>query len=305
MRNLLLFVGLMLGATSSATCASPSNDAVAEAAMHLLEQAYPADGPGAAVLVARGDDVVFRAARGRGDIDRATPLQPTDVFPIASLGKQFVAAATLRLAEQGRLGLDDPVSKYLPDFPQGERIRIRHLLDHTAGIAEYTRLPAVSAAPMDVPTSTAALLVTFRDQRLDFAPGERRAYDNSGYVPPGAVIETVTGEPWADAVQTLVTRPLGLALHRPQRGSGQHGAPAEELRPDGRRYVPAPADHLSQAHASGGLVSTVDDLHRWTRALHGGRVLAPAHYRAMTTPEGPAATADVQHGVELRFTRTP
>lgn len=230
MRNLLLFVDLMLGATSPATCASPSNDAVAEGAMHLLEQAYPADGPGAVVLVARGDDVVFRAARGRGDIDRATLLQPSDVFPIASLGKQLVAAATLRLAEQGRLGLDDPISKYLPDCPQGERIRIRHLLDHTAGIAEYTRLPAVSAAPMDVPTSTAALLVTFRDQPLDFAPGERRAYDNSGYVPPGAVIETVTGEPWADAVQTLVTRPLGLARHRPQRGSGQHGAPAEELR---------------------------------------------------------------------------
>lgn len=299
MRTWMLVIALAWAAVPVARGATPSQAQVAHEAAQLLEQAYPADSPGAAVLVARGDEVLFRAARGRRDVERGDALRVDDVFPIASLTKQFVAAAVLKLAEQGRLGLDEPVSTYLPDFPHGERIRIRQLLNHTAGITEYTVLPEVSAAPQDVPTTLPALLATFRERPLDFAPGERHAYSNSGYLLLGAVIEAATGRPWADVVDETVIAPLGLA----STGDGEVPRLAarrpKSYLPDMGAYVPSTPYALSQAQSSGGMVSTVDDLHRWTQALHGGRVLAAADYTRMVTPEPPAGTPAQGYGYGL------
>jgi CubicO group peptidase (beta-lactamase class C family) len=242
---------------------------------------------------------LFRAARGRHDIENAIDLSVDDVFPIASNTKQFVAAAVLRLVDQGRIALDDRVSKFLPDFPEGDRILIHQLLNHTAGVAEYTSLPEFSSAPPSQPTTISALMSAIRSRPLDFAPGEKQSYSNSGYVVLAAVLESITGKPWARVVIDEVTAPLGLTW----TGDGDDPRLARRrpkaYLPDADTYVPAPPYALSFAASSGAMVSTVDDLYRWTRALHGGRVLSPSSYRRMTTPEGAAAQGEEGYGYGL------
>ena len=114
----------------------------------LLARNYGAAAPGAAVLVARGDTVLFRAARGEADVDQHVPLRPESLFRIGSVTKQFSAAAVLTLVDGGKVKLDDPLSKYLPDYPGGDRITVLQLLNHTSGVRSYTGLPGYMAGPI-------------------------------------------------------------------------------------------------------------------------------------------------------------
>src|SRR5688500_4956506 len=118
---------------------SPRDAEVARAAAELLARTYRSDAPGAAVLVARGDTVLFRAARGEADVEKDVPLRPDSVFRIGSVTKQLAAAGLLKLVEAGKVKLDDPLSKYVPDFPGGDGITVLMLLNHTSGVKDYTR----------------------------------------------------------------------------------------------------------------------------------------------------------------------
>src|SRR5437899_536072 len=151
---------LVVPTSASATSASPPPPApaVLREAARLLAQTYPSDGPGGAVLVARGDTVLFRAARGLADLRTRAPLRPDAVFRIGSLTKQFVAAGLLTLVDAGKVSLDDPLSKYVPDFPGGQRISVAQLLDHTAGVREYTRLPGYLDGPIRRELTTAQMI---------------------------------------------------------------------------------------------------------------------------------------------------
>ncbi len=107
-----------------------------------LEEAYPADGPGAAVIVVRNNEVLFRSASGMADMELGVQLSPDNVFRIGSITKQFTAAGILLLEEQGKLSVSDNINKYLPDYPtQGHTIKIENLLSHTSGIFNYTNIP--------------------------------------------------------------------------------------------------------------------------------------------------------------------
>ena len=240
--------------------------------------------PGAAVLVARGDQVLLRRAWGMAQVELGVPLSPDQLFRIGSNSKQFTAAAVLKLADAGKLSLADPLSKFLPDYPNAQNITVQQLLNHTSGIVDYTELPSFrkdARADLDL----AALISKFKDQPPHFAPGTGWLYCNSGYVLLSAVIEKAAGQPWAQVIQSLVITPAGLTQTRvgedlpiiPGRvagySRGEHGEVTNAF------YI-----SMTQPMGAGSLVSTLDDLFHWTRALHTGRVLPPARYQEMITP---------------------
>ncbi|GGA80913.1 hypothetical protein GCM10011521_19050 [Arenimonas soli] len=273
----------------------------ASQALRLLAAEVPdASGPGIGVLVARGDEVLFRGARGMANVELAVPLRPEHGMRIASLSKQFTAAGLLRLVDEGRVALDDPLSKYLPDYPGAEGITLLQLLNHTSGVRSYTRMPSHMEHALHRPIDTAGLISVFSGEAPDFAPGARYDYNDSGYVLAGAVIEKVTGMAWDAWLDQAFFEPLGLA--RTRGGDTMTTVPglANGYRVDADGVVhPAGFLHMSQPHAAGALLSNVDDLLRWNLALHGGKVLSADSYVRMTTPEGPAASAGAPYGLGL------
>lgn len=303
MRHIPLFIAIgtacLLPAAASA--GQPATQAtVSRYTEHMMADFYHADAPGAAVLVARGDKVLYRGARGLADVKTGTPLTPDSVFRIGSISKQFAAAGLLKLVEAGKLSLDDPLSKYVPNFPNGEHITVLELLNHTSGVKDYTHIAAWRNGPIEKDVSTAQLVATFKDAKPDFAPGTDWAYDNSGYALVGAVIEAVSGQSWHAYLRTALFEPLGLT----HTGYGAdprfvaqqvHGYSLE----DGK-VVPAKVISMTIPHAAGGLVSTVDDLLKWNRALHEGRVLKSATYARMITPVGKAVEPNYGLGIELQ-----
>lgn len=301
MRPLMLFVALAAAGAlpASLRAAAPAAQAdVARYAAKMLADNYSATGPGAAILVARGDEILFRGARGLADVKSGRALKADDVFRIGSVSKQFAAAALLTLVESGKVVLADPLSKYVPDYPNGEHITVLELLNHTSGVKNYTSIPAVMEGPLEKDISTTQLIASFKNVAPDFAPGQDWAYDNSGYVLVGAVIEAASGMPWHEYERKILFEPLGL-IHTgygadPKAAALQVSGYGHE----GAKLVPSKPISMTMPHAAGALLSTVDDLMKWNRALHEGRVLKSATYMQMITPVGKAIDAKYGFGIE-------
>lgn len=301
MRPTLLAVALSLAGAVSAPALFaadlPDKADVARDAAALLADALPSDGPGAVVLVARGDEILFQHASGQADIEAGTALDVDDTFRIGSVTKQFAAAGLLKLVEAGKVSLDDPLSKFLPDFPNGAAITVRQLLNHTSGIKSYTGIPGYMVDGIRADLTTPELIAVFKDLPVDFAPGADWAYNNSGYVLVGAVIEAASGQPWHEYLEDQFFEPLGMDATGygadPAVVAGQvHGYTF-----DGEKAIPAMQISMTQPHAAGALVSSVQDLLVWNRALHEGNVLAPESYELMVTPVG--AAVDDHYGFGL------
>lgn len=282
-----------LEASAPAEAARLATYAEAELARYVPD----AGGPGMVVLVGRGDEVIHRGARGAANIELGTPLAPDQVFRIGSVTKQFAAAGLLQLVDAGKVALDDPLSRFLPDYPNGASYTLAQLLNHTSGITNYTRIPGYMDQEIRRDLDTAGLVAVFKDLPADFAPGLRFEYSNSGYVLAGAVIEAVTGMAWDQWLSKAQFQPLGLSDTRSghthqviaRHVTGYHASP------DGVQAA-APLS-MSQPHAAGALVSTVDDLFGWSRALHRGKVLSAESYRRMITPEGKAGEPPNGYGL--------
>ncbi len=300
MRAWILPLLLAVAIVQPATAATPAAKAeVARYAGTLLEKAYPdASQPGMAVLVARGDEVLYRGARGAASIELGVPLSPDQVFRLGSITKQFAAAGVLKLAEDGKLSLDDPLAKFVSGYPGGDKVTVRMLLNHTSGIRSYTDMPGVMDGPIQKTVTTAQLIDTFKNEKPDFAPGAGWHYNNSGYVLVGAVIEAASGMPWHAYLKKSFFDPLGMK----HTGYGDETLAMIPGHVMGYTLVDdkwAVAKYLSmtQPHAAGALVSTVDDLLRWNRALHEGRVLKADSYRQMITPVGKATEEKYGFGI--------
>ena len=240
------------------------------------------------VLVARGDDVLFREAFGIADPGSGRELTPETPSRVASITKQFTAAAILRLAEENRLSLDDRIGSHLPEYPEpaASRITIRQMLNHSSGLPR----PEQQTARETPRTSTKDRLNVFAPLPLDFEPGSEHDYSNSGYIVLGAIIEKVTGESFPVALQQLLFDPIGLHNTRAAFDDANIPDLASDVRRSDGRLVEDDY-RLSDRGApfsAGMLVSTVDDLAKWTRALHGGEVFEdPRSYQSMlSTPGG-------------------
>src|SRR5262249_24385139 len=170
----------------------------------IVQTAYTVDAPGAAVIVVLKGKVLYRGARGLGNIELGVSLRADSVFRIGSVTKQFTAASILMLAEAGKLSLSDPITKFLLDYPvQGHVVTIQHLLSHTSGIKNYTEVPEWQSA-MRNDVSVQQLIDYFKNKPFDFAPGEHWKYDNSGYILLGAIIEKVSGQSYAEFLRTHI-----------------------------------------------------------------------------------------------------
>ena len=285
---LVAISGLVAGpgaAAASAPSASPGPASIRTGADRLLTTTAATTGPGIAVLIARGDAIIYRAARGSADIELGVPLKPDQVFNIASITKMFTAATILKLAEQGKLSLGDPLTRYLPDFP-GEPVTLRQLLSHTGGISDKTPPADLQPGALRRDYDMATLVAQIAKRPRDFTAGSDQSYSNSGFILLGAVIEKVTGKRWYEAERDLLFTPLGL------RHTGY--AIASYVIPGRvRGYTTDTPDHsvrnasyisMTVPASAGGLASTLDDLRMWMRALATGRVLSAGDFRQMTVP---------------------
>jgi CubicO group peptidase (beta-lactamase class C family) len=241
--------------------------------------------PAISVAVLRGSDTLVMKGYGLASVDPRRDATASTVYEIGSITKQFTSAAIMQLVERGKLSLDDPMSKFLPDVPlHGHVVTVRQLLNHTSGIHDYTSDPGW--AKTWTQTLTPRQIVAFVDKdTFDFAPGTKWRYDNSGYVLLGMIIEKVTGEPYAKYLQREFFTPLGLkqtsyCVNKPTD-------PAFAAGYTSRNGPTKPAEFLDMSHpfAAGALCSTVRDLVTWQRALAGGRVVSAKSFALMTTAD--------------------
>jgi CubicO group peptidase (beta-lactamase class C family) len=239
--------------------------------------------PGLAVLVARDGKIVFQGGFGFADLEKKTPVTGETKFRIGSVSKQFTAAAILRLADEGKLTLTDPLEKFFPGFPRGGDITVHQLLTHTSGLHSYTNKPeflsrvAMPIAPVD-------LIAWFRDDKPDFAPGAGFLYNNSAYFLAGEIVAKVSGKSLDAFLREAFFEPLGMkdtgifvnATPPPGIALGYSVAIG--------KATPALDWDMSWAGGAGALYSTVGDLFRWNEALYGGKIMKPDSLKTMTTP---------------------
>lgn len=283
----------------------PNAAQVAAYAEKLLdEQKLGRNGPGVAVLVARGDEVLYRGARGMASVELGVPLAPEYVFRIGSVTKQFASVALLKLVDEGKAKLDDPISKYLPDYPNGKAITLHQLLNHTSGVKSYTSIDGYMNNPIRRELSTQALIAEFKDLPVDFEPGARWRYNNSGYVLVGAVIEAISGKPWHQSIQEGLLEPQKLTRTAYPGETRVLPGMVQGYGLDSKTgLASAGLISMTQPHGAGALVSNVDDLWRWNLALHHGKLLSAAAYQRMITPEGTAKASAYGYGISLSTLR--
>lgn len=278
-----LCLTIAVGAVQAAEL-KPDRQARLEAAIDATVTEGRAAGVSVAVL--RDGKMVFSRSAGLADLERNAPATSTSVYRIASLTKQFTAAGILLLAEQGKLSVDDRLSVYMPDFPRADEVTLRDLLNHTAGVHNYTESDAadrISDTGATVPELVAA--IAGQKPLYDFAPGTMWHYSNSNYALLGAVIEKVSGQTYAQFMKAAIFDRLGMSdtavddngAIAPRRASGYRLAGGQ---PSAFRH----AGHLDMSvpYAAGAIRSTVEDLARWNAGLYGGRLLSPASLAQMT-----------------------
>ncbi|MEZ4365509.1 MAG: serine hydrolase domain-containing protein [Kofleriaceae bacterium] len=279
------------GVPPAATTTSTGDGAVVDAAAldaaltPYLESYGQVRGEAAAlsgyVLVRKGDRTLYGRGFGRSDRARGELPGPDTSFRIGSTSKQFTAAAILVLVQDGVLELEAPVSRYLPEYPAvGADITLLQLLSHTGGLPEY--LQAFAPEDFARPHTTAELLATFWELPLDFAPGTAWSYSNSGYLVLGAIIERVTGTPYAEVMRTRVFTPAGLT----DTTVGDAEAALDRAigyRPVDGALVPALPIDMSVPFAAGAVRSTANDLARWHHVLQTDVLLSAASRQRLTT----------------------
>jgi D-alanyl-D-alanine carboxypeptidase len=283
---MLMATGLAFG------CSSPSPPPAAASAATLVDVDASAVAmragrkiPGLALAILQGDESILARGYGITDESTGTVVSGTTVFQLGSISKQFLAALALRLAEQGRLSLDAPVIRHLPEFARlPPDLRVRDLLNHTAGIRELFSIPEYLEGVEDLNRRAEELPDVLRQAPVDASPRSRWSYSNANYAILALVVERVTGSPYEHLLTTEFFRPLGLAsLRQCTSLPAAHGEAAGHVL-HGADIVPSAPENMHWIRGDGGLCGHAVDVARWTRLLATGRVVTPASYRAMSAP---------------------
>lgn len=287
LRHVLLFLLLCLPlgtfAAATPTDARPLDTHMASRIDASVESILQRTGtPGATVLIAKHGQVIYRHAYGSRSRESRRPTAVNTEYEIGSITKQFTAAAILQLQEAGKLHLDDKLSTYLPTAPHASEVTLRQLLSHTSGMPEY--LDAVDAAKaIEKPANFDRLMSYIAGKPLDFPPGSRWAYSNTGYILAGRVIEVVSHESYWHYLQTHLLDRVGMT--HTYTVAEENGLPNMAIGYDREKGQIKPARTIaaSVGWAAGFLVSTVGDLEKWNLALRSGKIVAPADYALMST----------------------
>jgi CubicO group peptidase (beta-lactamase class C family) len=281
-RAILLATGAALLFTSASASPAGGDAGFMKAASGAVDRIAREDGFSGVILIARGDQVLLRKAAGFADRERNLPSTPETRFPLASVTKQFTAAAIMILVDEGKVSLDDPIAKYYPQSPSAwNKVRIRHLLTHGSGIEDYWIHRGGLTKTGQLFQSYEELIQLAIADPLGFEPGAGFSYSNSGYALLTAVIEQVSGQTYADFMRNRIFAPLQM------NDTGYGNAPGTAikgyLRSAQGQWSEGETIDLDAFGGFGGLYSTLDDMLIWSRAFFGGKILSPNSQRAMLT----------------------
>ena len=245
-----------------------------------------------AVLVARGDQILFRQVYGMADIQNGVPLRVGSRFRLASISKQFTAAAILKLQDEGRLKTGDKVCAWIQPCPEAwADLTIAHLISHTSGIPDVMQRPGWGLRRV-TPTNLTELTEDSKLYPLRSIPGEKLAYNNAGFNLAADIVERASGVPYADYLKATFFLPLGMT----DTGLGDtpdDGKPIVVGYANLREgLIPQNRPNVSVVEGAGALYSTLDDVLKWQRALHGGKLLSAAAYAEMTANHAPPVRPD-------------
>ncbi len=245
--------------------------------------------PGVALAVCRNGQLIKAAGYGLANVELQARVTPETIFQTGSVGKQFTAMAVMMLMEEGKIGLDEKISKYIPESPEKwSKVTVRNLLTHTSGIADYgaeENTMAKGAINFRKDYTEDELVKVFSDMPMDFAPGDKWKYSNTGYVLLGVIIHRVTGKFYGDILQERIFKPLGMSATRiisesdivPHRSSGYRLVKGELKN---QEWV-SPTLNTT---ADGALYTNVLDLAKWDAALHQRKFIKASSYDAMWSP---------------------
>ena len=277
----MLWLALAAGVAAQTTPAGGDLQAKVDERLNAAVKANQFSG---AVLVARDGRVLVSKGYGMANLETETPNTPQTIFRLGSITKQFTATAILMLQEQGKLSVQDSICKYVTDCPAAwQPITLHHLLSHTGGVPNFTSFPDYQKT-MTLPTTVEALIARFKDRPLDFQPGEKWSYSNSGYVLLGHVIEQASGQSYESFLQERIFAPLGMkstgydhnAKVLPRRAAG--------YMPQGNTIMNAHYLDMTIPFSAGALYSTVEDLYLWDQALYTEKLLSKKSLDTMFTP---------------------
>jgi CubicO group peptidase (beta-lactamase class C family) len=254
---------------------------------------------GLSVAIMREGEIVFAKGYGQRSREMSLPVEPATSFAVGSITKQFTCACILQLAEEGKLSATDPVAKYFPNLTRAGDITLLDLMNHTSGYPDYYPLDFVDRK-MQQPITFEGLLNDFAGGKLDFEPGSRFSYSNTGYIILGGVVEKVSGEKFGDFLQRRILTPLKMEHSRfgttqglASPATGYYGFaldPPEPATPEGDGWI----------EAAGALWASASDLWRWNLALVSGKVLKPSSYDLMIAPRKLSSGRTSSYGCGLR-----
>lgn len=279
----IIFSVLLLSFSMNATLAVTVTDKQKHYETILVEN-IETDEPGVAVIVSQKGKVLFKGARGLANLEHNIPLTTESVFRLASITKQFTAAAIMMLQEQKKLSIADNIHKYIPEFPtEGNDITIENLLTHTSGIANYTEDQDIFANEIQVPTTIDEMLLRFAKHPMKFKTGEKMRYSNTGYVLLGKIIEVASGQSYADFIEENIFKKIDMKSSRyggsqiiPNRANGYDTTPGGVVN---AMYI-----NMMWPHAAGSLLSTTTDMNIWFSALRDGELVSKESYQMMVEP---------------------
>ena len=272
-----LALWFLLAASSAAQDLSPKFDEYMNAL--VKQQLFTGS-----VLVARDGKVIFSKGYGLANAEHDVPNTPQTKFRLGSVTKQFTAAGILLLQERGKLSVQDPVCKYVDNCPMAwSEVTIHHLLSHTGGVPNFTNFPEYMPKMM-MPTTIQEMIARFKDKPLEFKPGEKWNYSNSGYFLLGQILEKAAGESYESFLQKNLFDPLKMT----GTGYDHHGTilkkRATGYSQSEGKVVNSLYIDMTQPYSAGSLYSTVEDLFLWNEALFSGKVLSAKSMEAMLTP---------------------
>ena len=263
---------------------------------------------GLAVAVVRGNDTLLLRGYGKADVEWNVAMPADAMFEIGSITKQFTAAAILQLRDEGKLRLDDDISKYVPAFDtKGNKVPLRRLLDHTSGIKGITEIPEFRTLSDNAIWPRDSAIALMSRYPFDFPPGEAMIYNNSAFILLGHVIEKASGLSYEDYVEKKIFAPLGMtrsmycnSIEIVERRAHAYQlaltAAERAANPQAKPRIRRPPNNIhTWPFSAGSLCSTAGDLVAWLQALHGGKVLTPKSYTEMTTP------SKLNDGTPLRY----
>ena len=249
----------------------------------IMNKEFKANEPGASVIVVKKGQIIYKKGFGVADMELNIPVNPDMNFRLGSITKQFTAVCILQLAEQGKLSLQDDIKKYIPDYAIKEPITIEHLLTHTSGIKSYTSVDSFWKQMRTDLTPRAIIALTEKDT-LEFKPGTKWNYNNTGYVMLGYIIEKVSGKTYEEYVQQNIFTPAGM-------NNSYYGSESRIIKNRAKGYKNNEkeflnSDYISMTlpHAAGSLLSTVEDLWKWNKALYSYKLVKKEWVDKAITP---------------------